>query len=169
MKSGKLFLADKSQKTQNIQLELLTVSIFGMIQNLTTTLKRSKSGIWKYYNVFSRIHKNKGYSVKKTSFLFIWSYLPEDLQYLPEPLQQIFSGWRCPKKVSQTQKRRRPQKWRQPQKWRPSEKLSLPPQKKIDPHSKEYYLNFLLMTSPLDSHSATDVTPDILSGVRMYI
>ena len=45
MKSGKLFLADKSQKTQNIQLELLTVSIFGMIQNLTTTLKRSKSGM----------------------------------------------------------------------------------------------------------------------------
>ena len=47
-----------------------------------------------------------------------------------------------------------PKKWRRPQKW-----IWLPP-------LQEYYLQFLLMTSHLDSHRTTDIKPEMLSGVE---
>ena len=34
------------------------------------------------------------------------------------------------------------------------------------PHFWEYYLNFFLMTSHLNSHRTTDIKPEMLSGVQ---
>ena len=34
------------------------------------------------------------------------------------------------------------------------------------PHLREYYLNFFLMTSHLNSHRTTDIKPEMLSGVQ---
>ena len=42
---------------------------------------------------------------------------------------------------------------------RPKKKISLSPLQK-------YYLQFFLMTSPLDSHRTTDIKPEMLSGVQ---
>ena len=74
---------------------------------------------------------------------------------------------RCPKKES-IQKWRWHQKWRRPKRWRWPQKLALPSKFFCPPLPLplKNYLKFFLMTSHRNSHTTTDIKPEMLSGVQ---